>query len=236
MGWGRRGPARAGWWLGAHGRGVLRGEGWRHDAEGESVPNPWTEPANKVPPYSWSACRALLCASARAANKCAYALPAVQTCAWPFWKALLLAIVYGLSALWAKAGVCCGPIAPGGKRCAKSLMGSCVGGDAPSPVGPRAGGRGEEVGVHVQAELRWGWGVAWRRPRAPARARTSSAWSSCPGAKSTCMVKSTCNNINVLKVRASHVILSLSSNVLYFGKVKLAARTAASEVSRSAKI
>jgi hypothetical protein len=32
-----------------------------------------------------------------------------------FLKALLLAIACGLSALWARAGVCCGPIAPGAK-------------------------------------------------------------------------------------------------------------------------
>jgi hypothetical protein len=42
-------------------------------------------------------------------------------------KALLLAIACGLSALWARAGVCCGPIAPGAKPCPKSLQGSCTG-------------------------------------------------------------------------------------------------------------
>jgi hypothetical protein len=81
----------------------------------------------------------------------------------------------------------CRPIAPGGKPCPKSLMGSCAGGDAPSPVGPRAGRGGEEAGLHVQAELRWGWGVAWGRPRAQARAPPSPARSPCPGAESTCI-------------------------------------------------
>ena len=74
-GWDRRGPARAGGWPGARRRDVLQGGGWRRDAEGESVANPRTEPA-KAAPYSCSACRA--------ANRCAYAWPAVQTCAWPF--------------------------------------------------------------------------------------------------------------------------------------------------------
>jgi hypothetical protein len=43
------------------------------------------------------------------------------------------------------------------------------------------------------------------------------------------MVKSTCININILKKYAraleNIIILLLSSNVLYFGKVTLAART-----------
>ena len=44
-----------------------------------------------------------------------------------FLKAFLLAIACGLSALWARVGVCCGPIALGGQRVLKSLLGSCVG-------------------------------------------------------------------------------------------------------------
>jgi hypothetical protein len=35
------------------------------------------------------------------------------------------------------------------------------------------GGGREEADLHVQAELRWGWGVAWRRPRAPSQAPSS---------------------------------------------------------------
>ena len=78
------------------------------------------------PPCSCSWLVARCCARARAANVCAYARPAAQTCAWPL-KALLLAIACGLSALWARVGVWCGPIAPRwGKRCPKLLLGSCV--------------------------------------------------------------------------------------------------------------
>ena len=70
----RRGPARAGGWPGARGRDVMRGEGWRRDAEGETVPTPRTPTVqhtvvlHKVARY---------CARARAANVCAYARPAV---------------------------------------------------------------------------------------------------------------------------------------------------------------
>ena len=65
---------------------------------------------------------------------------------------------------------------PRGQTLPKITDGPARGGRcAPSPVGPRAGGGGGEVGLHVHAELRWGWGVAWRRPRAPARAPTSLA-------------------------------------------------------------
>ena len=193
---------------------MLRGGGWCPNAEGETVPNPQTEPA-KASPYCCGACRAL----------CANLCKPVQTSAnlfVAFLKALLLAIACGSSALWARAGVCCRRIGgPGAKPCPKSLLGSCVGRGAPgapSPVGPQVGGECEEAGHHVQAELRWGWGVAWRRPRAPARARTSPARSSCLGAERTCMmVKSTCNNINVLKTYAraleNIIILLLSSKL-----------------------
>ena len=126
MGRGRRGPARAGEWPGTRGRdvNVVRGGGWRRDAEGETMPN------LGHPQYSCSAWLVALL-SARAANVYAYARPAVQTCMWPsFLKALLLAIACGLSALWARARVCCGPIAPRGPtaaQCPKSLMGPRVG-------------------------------------------------------------------------------------------------------------
>jgi hypothetical protein len=96
---------------------------------------------------------------------------------------------------------------------------------APSPVGPRAGGGREEAGLHVQAELRWGSGVAWRRPRALARASTSPARSSCPGPESTCMGKSVRNNVDVKSTRVARAracslsgISFLSLNVLYLDK------------------
>jgi hypothetical protein len=90
----------------------------------------------------------------------------------------------------------CRPIAPGGKPCPKSLMGSCAVEDAARPVGPRAGRGGEEAGLHVHAELRWGRGVAWGRPRAPARTPTSLTRSSCHGGESTCIGKSVRDNNN----------------------------------------
>ena len=99
---------------------MLRGGGWRPNAEGETVPNPQTEPA-KASPYCCGACRAL----------CANLCKPVQTSAnlfVAFLKALLLAIACGSSALWARAGVCCRRIGgPGAKPCPKSLLGSCVG-------------------------------------------------------------------------------------------------------------
>jgi hypothetical protein len=109
----RRGPARAGGWPGARGRDAMRGEGWRRDAEGETVPTPQTPTIqhtvvlHKVARY---------CARARAANVSVLTRgrrSSANLCV-AFLKALLLAIACGLSALWARAGVCCGPIAPRG--------------------------------------------------------------------------------------------------------------------------
>ena len=158
---------------------MLRGGGWRPNAEGETVPNPQTEPA-KASPYCCGACRAL----------CANLCKPVQTSAnlfVAFLKALLLDVACGLSALWARAGVhVLRTHSPGGKTLPKITIGLVRGeGRAPSPVGPQVGGGCEEAGLHVQAELRWGWGVAWGRPRAPARAPASPARSPCPGAESS---------------------------------------------------
>ena len=75
-----RGPARAGGWPGARGRDVMRGEGWRRDAEGETVPTPRTPTVQHT-----VVSRALLCASARGKRVCLRAAGGlVQTCAWPF--------------------------------------------------------------------------------------------------------------------------------------------------------
>ena len=69
------------------------------------------------------------CARARARQTCVLTRgrrSSANLCV-AFLKALLLAIACGLSALWARAGVCCGPIGPGAKPCPKSRLGSCGG-------------------------------------------------------------------------------------------------------------
>ena len=80
---------------------------------------------NQPKPHRTAVVLVALCVQT-CANRC----KPVQTSAnlfVAFLKALLLDVACGLSALWARAGVCCGPIAPGAKPCPKSLLGSCVG-------------------------------------------------------------------------------------------------------------
>jgi hypothetical protein len=140
---------------------------------------------NQPKPHRTAVVLVALCVQT-CANRC----KPVQTSAnlfVAFLKALLLAVACGLSALWARAGVhVLRTHSPGGKTLPKITIGLVRGeGGAPSPVGPQVGGGCEEAGLHVQAELRWGWGVAWGRPRAPARAPASPARSPCPGAESS---------------------------------------------------
>ena len=171
---------------------MLRGGGWRRDAEGET---PCRTPGQNQPkPCSTAVVLvARCCARARARQTCALThgrrckpvrglFEGPSSC---YCLRFECVVGQGGCVLWTHS--------PEGETLPKITDGPARGGGggaAPSPVGPRAGGGREEAGLHVQAELRWGWGVAWGRPRAPARAPTSPARSSCPGAGSTCMGKS----------------------------------------------
>jgi hypothetical protein len=103
---------------------VLQGEGWRRNAVGETSSGGTPDKTNQSHVVARAACVVRERAGGKRVRLRAAggANPGVA-----FLKALLFAIACGLSALWARAGVCCGPIAPRGKCYPKSLMGPRAG-------------------------------------------------------------------------------------------------------------